>query len=263
MKFAIKNLFAHTQKLSCVILYILYFLASSCGNSNSTESIDEKEINTPPEKQDELYLYAKVENASKYSNIVAVKLMGVDRSIEIDSELARGEWKDGDFSIVLPKTLNPKYFHALINNNGLPTTIINTPSTMTISNKIVKVGNANFCGVDKDDKLVTHFFPFKIDENGNAMSAFFTYVDSDVTISGYDETGVVITEYDEDKNADILYVWKKTTTYSVEWKTGWNVWCLSSFQSVPEKTINEKWSSIPSSILKWYGSEDLWELSKN
>ena len=263
MKSSIKYRFLCIQNFSGVILCMLFYLALGCENSNTTGGADENEIITPPEEQNELYICAKVENASKYSNIVAVKLMGVDRSIEKDVELARFDFKDGGFTIVFPKTLSSKYLHAFINNNGLPVTIINTPSTMSISNKNIKVENANFWGVDNDGNLVTHFFPFKIDNDGNAISAFFTYVDSDVTISGYGETEVAITEYEEADNAYVWYVWKKTTTYSIEWKEGWNVWCLSSFQSVQERTITEKWTSIPSSILKWYGGEDLWSLNRN
>ena len=209
---------------------------------------DDKEISKP---DDELYIHAKVEYASNYSNAVGVKLMGFDRSIDKNIELARGEWKDDGFTIVLPKTLEPNYLHALINNNGLQTTISDTPLTMTISNKNVKVGNVNFWGVNKEGNWVTYFYPFIIDEDGYAKSAFYTYVDSDVTISGYSETEVAIARYDKDKEENIWYLYKKTTTYSIEWKKGWNVWYLSSITSSSERTVTEKWSTISVSQLKW------------
>jgi hypothetical protein len=230
----------------------LIFIFSVLVGGFSCESLVENE-----NKMEEDTLNAKVENASEYSNVVEVILMGYDRSIDRDIELARGDWKDGGFTIVLPKTLAPNYLHALINNDGVQTTIINTPSTLTISNKNVNVGNANFWGLDKEGNLITRFYPFEIDEDGNAKSVVYTYADSDVSIFGYIEGETAITEYDEDKNMDIWYLWKKNTTYSVEWKRGWNVWCFSSFQSASGRTITEKWSTTPGSRLKWYGGEDL------
>jgi len=214
-------------------------------------------------------LCVKVENALKYSNVVQVKLMGFDISIDCDIELARGDWKDGGFTIVLPNSLDPNYLHALINPTNLPTTIHATPSSMTISNKNVKVGNANFWGIDKDGNVVTTFYPFKIDEGDYAKRVFFTYVDSGVTISGYFETGyfesgIDSTEHENSTNISTWYLWEKTTNYSIEWKKGWNVWCCSSVKSVPpERTITEDWFTISSSILKWYGGGDLYKLIIN
>ena len=109
--------------------------------------------------------------------------MGYDRIIDRDIELARGDWKDDGFTIELPKTLDPNYLHALINNNRVYMTIINPPSTVSISNKNVKVGNVAFWGVDKDGNVVTRFYPIEIDSDGNGQDAYYTYVDSDVTIS--------------------------------------------------------------------------------
>lgn len=209
-------------------------------------------------------IFVKVENASKYSHIVEVKLMCYDKSKDRSIELASGDWKDDGFTIVLPKTLEPNYFNALVNNGeiGFPT-IINTSSTMNINNKNVKVGSVNFWGVDKDGNWVTHFYPFEIDKDGDAKSAFYTFVDADVTISGYTESNTVIGEYDEEINATILHEWKTTTNYSVKWKKGWNVWSLSKSESAPERTITEKWSNVSIDELKWYAGEDLSELNIN
>jgi hypothetical protein len=186
--------------------------------------------------------------------------MVYDLSVGWEVEFASGDWKDGGFTIEPSKTLAPNYLYALINNSGQPTTIINPQSTVTISNKNVKLMNASFWGVDKDGNVVTHFYPFRIDEDGNAKEAFYTYVDSDVTIFGRNEGWTIITEYDKDKHADIWYEWKKNTTYSIKWKKGWNVWCLSGSRSTTKRTITEQWSTTPVSGLKWYGGEDLWKL---
>ena len=206
--------------------------------------------------QDDGIVYAKVENASTYSNIVDVKLMGFDRNLDENVELARGEWKDGEFEIELPSTLTKNFLYGLINNNGLPSTIINVQPTLHVSNKNVLLTNVEFWGVDIDDKLVTRFYPFMIYEDGNAEKAICTYVDSDVTISGYTETEVAITEYDEGKNMNIWYLWGKNTSYSIKWGKGWNLWNLSSSKSATERTITEQWSTTPFSGLKWYLEED-------
>lgn len=217
-----------------------------------------KEISRPLD--DEVFFHANVENADKYSHVVEVKFMGFDRRLDQDIELSRGIWKDGSFAIVLPETLNPNYLHALINNNGLQTTIIHTPPTMKISNRNAQIGNVGFWGVDKDGNVVTHFYPFIIDGDGYARKVIYTYADSDVTISGYADGEVAFCEYEADINANVWYIWKKTTTYSIEWKKGWNVWSFLSYKSVPERKMNEEWLTDPDSRLKWYGGGDTREL---
>ena len=215
--------------------------------------------------QDGLYLiHAKVENASKYSNVVEVKLMAGN------IELARGEWKGDGFVIVLPKTLDLNYLHTLINNNKEYMTIIDPPSTVTISNKNVKVWHAKFWGVDKDGNVVTRFYPLEIDKDGSYQDAFYTYVDSDVTISGYTEreyTPMANTEYDNARYIGVNLMLnsfdKIITTYSVQWEKGWNVWSFSRFGNIPENTATEKWAPIPGNILKWYSAEELWIGNRN
>jgi hypothetical protein len=201
---------------------------------------------------------AKVENASKYSNVVVVKLMIGN------IELARGDWKNGGFTIEFPETLNPSYLHALINNNNVYMNINEPPSTVKITNKYVKVYHAVFLGVDINGKVVDRFYPIEIDKNGWGQDVFFTYVDSDVTISGYTERRndvLLFTEYDEARfvGMDIhpMSFGKITTTYSIKWKIGWNVWSFSRFYPSMKNKTTEKWSSTPASKLKWYSGKDL------
>jgi hypothetical protein len=205
---------------------------------------------------------AKVENASKYSNIVEVKLMY--ENLDGYIELARGNWKDGDFTIKFPKTLNPDYLQPLVDKNRLQPTIVDTPSTLIISNKSVKVWNAQFWGVDEKGSIVTRLFPFEIDKDGNAHLVFYTYTNSEASISGYTEReGIVIdTEFHNEafKGMDVHPIWfnKITATYSLEWKEGWNLWIFSRFRHIPEEhTVTEWWSSDAVSKLRWYGGEDL------
>lgn len=204
--------------------------------------------------ENELYFYAKVESASQYSNVVEVKLMVYDRSIYDDSnfyeyvELASGDWKKDGFTIVLPKTLAPNYLRAFTHVGWMPQTIIDTSSTITNSNRNLKVGDIEFWGVDKDGHKICHFFPAKTNEDGNDRETFFIYVDSDVVISGCSEGEIRITpQHDEDR------IMKITTIYSIEWKKGWNALVRSGFVSTLEGTMKEKLSSTPIDSLKWYG----------
>ncbi len=238
----------------CFIVVTL-FATTAC---NKTEKSDEVESNVVTK------IEAKVENASKYSNVVEVKLMMYDLSVNNYIELASGDWEGDGFTIVLPKTIDPNYLHTLINNKEY-LTIIDPPSTVIISNKNVKVLHARFFGVDKDGNIVTRFYPIGIDEAGYGQDAYYTYVDSDVIIFGYTErmnTTLAQTEYDKAKYEGItliLNMWDKITTdYSINWKKGWSLWSFSRFGDIPENTATEKWAPIPVSRLKWFSTEDIW-----
>jgi len=212
---------------------------------------------SPEDNDYELHTSARVENASKYSDVVEVKLIVYDLSTDRYVEVARSNWKDGGFTIILPKALDPNYLHSFIHYDGLPSTITHVSSTLTISNKNVKILNvSDFIGVDKDGNAVTRFYPFKVDKDGNFNVVRFIYVDSDATISGYIKTETAIAEFDDDKNGDIWYVWEKTMNFSLKWKKGWNVWLHSRSYTKTERTIIEQWTTTSESELKWSG-EDL------
>jgi hypothetical protein len=206
--------------------------------------------------KDELCFHAKVENSSKYNNIVEVKLIMRNGITHEDVELAHGDWKDGSFTIILPK-INRNNYREFVNYRILPKTIIEKSTTITISNKDARSGTAEFLGVDKEGNVVTRFFPHRIDEDGNMAKVYFKYINTDVNISGYIEAGVSIEEYDEYINADIMWWWKNYTIYSIEYREGWNV---SSFQSYLEETIIDKESTTSIHNLKWYGGNSWWEL---
>jgi len=206
-------------------------------------------------------IYAKVENPSRFSDVVEVKLVIYDNVDGRYIELARGDWKDDGFTIVLPKTLNSNKLYPLINNkdinSGIAPTITNTSSTMTISNRNIKVANVDFLAFDKDGNQVTYFFLAEIDEDGNRTPSGitnFTYVDADVNISGYSEKEVLdypcgnITWVDM-PIASVL--WKVTNVYSIEWKKGWNIWRFTGEINCLEETRKEEWSIIPMSRLIW------------
>ena len=206
---------------------------------------------------------AKVENASKNVNIVEVKLMVYDFGIDNYVELARSDWKDGGFTIELPKKLEPNCLHLTGYNRGILEPVADPSLNMTISNQNVKAGTAHFWGVDKDGNLVTQFYPFKIDEDGSVNEVFYSFIDSDVTISGSNEKEVIMSMRDSEKKTDILGKTKVTDIYSVKLKKGWNVWWFSGYSSVSERIIINKWSTAPFSNMKWYSFEDRHQLKIN
>jgi hypothetical protein len=206
-------------------------------------------------------IVAKVENAAEFSDVDKVGLIVHDRNTNKTVELASGDWERDGFVIELPETLAPSYLYPLISQDGFPVTIIiYSPSTINISNENVKMAIAKLHVIHKSGNI-TDIYPFKIDKHGNAKRALLTYVDSDITISGYNKGEIAICGYDEDENADVFYLWEKTTVYSIKWKKGWNVWCLSSYMSATKKTITEQWETISVDDLKWYSSKDLDKLN--
>ena len=223
------------------VAIMLLFAASSCENFEKPE-------------EDGFYINAKVENASEYSNVAKVKLMVYNKNIKGYVELTSNDWKGYGFTSVLPTTIDPNYLDAL-NISGYWINLY-TPSTMTVSNTNVKVltVSSSFTGVDKDGTIVAFFQPYAIDEKSNVKDFFYTYVDSDVTISGYSEgTFTVIATEDYTRP----YLWKNTTTYSIVWKKGWNVWWISRAWDTLNATETEEYSSSPIKELKWQGKFSL------
>ena len=237
----------------CFIV-VVFFVTTGCKKFENPD-IEELAFQNPYGD----VIYAKVENPSRFSDVVEVKLVIFD-NVGRYIELAHGDWKDDGFTMTLPKTLNSNKLYALINNDinsGIAPTITNTSSTMTVSNRNVKVVNADFLAFDKDGNQVTYFFLSEIDEDGNRSPngvTYFTYVDSDVNISGYSEREVL--DY---PCGDITWVgepiksvlWKETNVYSIEWKKGWNVWRFTGEINCLEETKKEEWSIIPMSRLVW------------
>ena len=204
---------------------------------------------------------AKVENASKYSNIVAVKLIVYAINAGGVIELARGDWKGDGFTIVFPEMVNPNYLQVSQYNRGLLEPIDNTSLNMTISNRNAKATTAHFWGIDKEGNLVTSFYPLKINGGGNANEVFFSYVNSDVTITGHNETKAV-QDFEVNGTRHIALV-RTSTTYSINLKKGWNAWWLSNIRCEQNFTITNKWSSAPIDKQKWFSFEDKWAILRN
>lgn len=239
----------YTVKTTLCIIVVTLFAATGCemiGELNDVESNVVTKIEV------------KVENASKYSNIVSVKLMVFALSIGDYIELARGDWKGDGFTIVLPETVEQNYLQVSEYNRGLLEPIDNSSLTMIISNRDVKAGTAHFYGVDKDGNFVTSFYPLKINESGAADESFFSYVNSNITISGHDETEAV--QDFEVNGIRYIALVKTSTTYSIDLKKGWNVWWLSNVRCEQDFTITNKWSTTHIDKQKWYSFEDKWEL---
>jgi len=152
--------------------------------------------------------------------------------------------------IELPKRLGSNFLHPLIRHDVLLggywiPGIAEMQPTLTISNESVRVDNNYFAGVDKDGWEVVHFLTF-IKDKDDTHSAHFTYVDSDVTISGYTKREFQITSN---------WFERSTMTCSISWKKGWNVWYLSSYESTTDNMLimENQWSTTPIRKLRWYG----------
>ena len=204
---------------------------------------DEETLETGlKDQQDEGIVYAKVENASKYSNDVEVKFFTFREEYV---ELARSEWKDGSFAIKLPKTLNP---NLLIPFDGVI-------EGLTISKENLKTKEAYFSVLDKKGNYVTSLYLAKKTEDG-FVEAFYEYFDADAIISGSTTNLAYLYEKNDSCDCCELYLWKTNTSFSVEVKEGWNIWYYSASVSREERIITAQWSTTPISGLKWYGDED-------
>ena len=236
-------------------LLSVFVLLSIAGTLSSCGKRAEKEEDGP--LLSDGHICAKVENSSEYSNVAEVKLEGFDFDTYSPVMLASGDWEDGGFTIALPKTLAPNYLHPLISGDWLgilawktiyyaPLTVIDKLSGITISNENVKLMSAEFWGVNKDGySVAVSFSPVKVIDEDNYTRAIFTYVDSDVTISGFTGT----------RNDFGNPPFEIHNIYSIEWEKGWNVWYLSKSRTIIDGTpiLIEQWSTTPVCRLKWYG----------
>ena len=218
------------------ILLMLAGSFSACG---------EKEISQQPDDDGD-WTFIKVADASKYSNITEVRLVAVADLPEGGIELARFEWKDGGFTVELPDFVNPDYLKVYQNIIGL-----------SVSNENVKYIAPFFVGFDKDGNYVTEFFLAKITKDGYTHATYI-YVDSDAVLSGYAEYAAYL--FEKDKNGNCIYslenrhLWKTNTTFSMEWKKGWNIQYDSKSISKTKRTITEllSASTTPVCELKFY-----------
>jgi len=222
-----------TTTILCLIIVTLFATTSCYKPENPNEDV------YVYANKAENVVYAKVENASEYNNITEVKLVMWNINISKHIELARGDWNDDGFTIVLP-AIDSNNFRTLINQKVLPAIISDISSTISITNIDARVGVVEFWGVDKNGNGIVQFFLHKIDEVGNTGTSFFQYVDSDVAISGYIEKGTTATDFDKYCECTTMWAWQNRTTYSVKMQKGWNIW--SNFRSSSKGTITDKWT---------------------
>jgi hypothetical protein len=212
----------------------------------------------------ELRLCVKVENASEYNDVVEVKLMVFEKYDTTKSpgggsfitthriEVARGEWKNGGFTIELPKTLAPNHLRPFIGEVGVnnPTNILVHPTTI-ISNQNVRIADAYFVGVDKGGNAIAIFSPVNMIDKYNYVETFFTFVDSDATISGYTKRE----GHAHPACPDCPSWFEQTTNYLIEWKKGWNVWNISTSHTTTGNIAitTKQWSTKSVNELRWSG----------
>ena len=260
MKKFIKKPFERLKSGTVAILFIFPAVMLMMAGSFSSCTRNEE----PPQQIsiDEWCSNIKITNASEYKNVVEVKLLAYDvNAIRITNghsyngryiELASFDWKDEGFTIELPESLDSNYLRPLVTNGWQVS--IDLGSGIIISNENAKVADILFAGVDKDGHVVATFSPINYKRSDiNLTEAIFTYVDSDVTIFGYNfAQGHCFPAFLGAPS------WvERTTTYSVQWQKGWNVWFHTKQSSEEGYILYEevKWSTNPVSNLKWYGRE--------
>ena len=239
------------------VMVLLFFVTTAVGCDNSNPPTIDNRVQ---------YIHAKVENASEFNNVVEVKLMVFDRydivitsSIERYVELVRGDWKNGSFTIELPKMLDPSHLRPLVGGIGAnrPTNIAFAQRTMDINNRNVRIVDAHFVGIDKDGNIIAVFSLSNRNGGYAGTEVLFTYVDSDVTISGHTR-----------REGHVMSVpggptwFEEITNYSINWEKGWNVWYYLKSSTVTDRIWirTNQWSTTPISGLKWHGSkENLWK----
>lgn len=240
----IKNVIK-TITVMCVVL-----VCYSCNNDemNDIQQEYEKEV------------YAKVENASEFNNVVTVKLMVWSYNTHRYEELARCDWNGGRFTIGFPRIVDSIYLISPIHESWIA-----PQPTVIISDDNIKIADACFVGIDKYGYEVAKFSPIRIDVNyyfteneiGDGLKyadteAFYTFVDSDVIISGYTagQGNYLLPEGSLSPGSFI-----QITNYSIKWKKGWNTWFFSKSHTREGGTMieTEQWSTTPIDGLKWYG----------
>jgi len=223
---------------SCIFKFFAAIIAASIVFSGCDKDKDDDSGGNTASQ-----IIAKVENASKYSDVIKVKLTAWDYTAGKDDVLVTVDFKNGGFTLDLPETLAAKYlasFEATFYRDE------DEVNQLNISNKNAKMTLAEIEGFDADDESVTYFVYGKEDNNSSTV-AYYIYSDSDVDISGTIKT------------TDDEYDWEDNENYSLNLKKGWNVIYLIEYDSTykdGKEISNASITSSPVSGLKWYGNED-------
>ena len=185
-----------------------------------------------------LTVSGRVENASKYSEIVKVKAMLWDSNTEEEIEIAEAEFKkDGSFSITLPATIDTRYLSGWDDED--------IPPALVVSDKSAKSTYLDIAGVDEAGNIRTWLYYGKLMESGAGVYVDYIYSDSNFSITG------THTETEE------LNVYNYV--YALHIKKGWNItYETLSIANGGDGTYirNRTYTSTPISGLKWYGNQD-------
>jgi len=190
-------------------------------------------------------IIAKIVNTSELSNniktvkfVVWRKNSGFDfifdfRYNDIVDVLASAEFKDGGFTLNLPKEVPSQYLQLV--------TEIWNGTGVTISNKNAKIfyqlGILDIFGYNSSDKRIASFY---CNRRETEPSMRYIYTDSDVNISG--------TKTIKHENGDTWMTINKTVALAL--KKGWNVvYCFLG------ETYSEVRSSPAFTDLQWAGYE--------
>ena len=177
---------------------------------------------------------AKIDDASKFSDVKKVKITALyyENDSWVQASIAESDFKDGDFTINLPETVDTKYLYSLENLSKV----------VNVSNKNAKRSNtAQVWGVDSENKNIALFEYKKVSESYMTRMTW-DYVDSDVNISGSSTSTPT-------ENMEL------TITYSLKLKKGWNItYQIETITKQGDKTIQKtEYKNSAVSGLKWIG----------
>ncbi|MDR2844384.1 MAG: hypothetical protein LBV57_07045 [Candidatus Symbiothrix sp.] len=147
-------------------------------------------------------------------------------------EVARGVYKNGDFTLNLPEIVPAKY---------LETLFADAPDGIKVSNAKVKCANFEDVSAYYEEEEVGEFYyGYENEKDDYEIAALFIYVDRDVNITGS------YTEYEDGETY--------TETDNVSLKKGWNT-VYRKYSKSGNEWKGEITTTAPKG-LKWYFDDD-------
>jgi len=189
----------------------------------------DKEDKDPIEDSVVYTITAAVENGNDYKIDAVKAFTGTDEIINFETgEIASSDYKNGGFTLSLPKTIENQYLELLFEEDEIPDAI-----------KISDV-NTKFCyllivAYQSGTKAGEFEYKYLSADETVEIRAFYMYIDRDCSIKGS------YTEIDEDETY---------RTYNVSLKKGWNI--MYVYSRWTESGLRSEATSSVQSGLKWY-----------
>ena len=216
-------------KLACV-LFAACFIFAGCDNDDDDDKGGFK-------------IVGKLDDASHLGDVKTVKFILWDNVADKGVSIAEADFNNGDFTLILPETIDPKILSS-IKDAEFPPSV-----TISSSNPDAKGSGEYYIeGYNSAGKHIANFGYVKVIDNTKSYMGWM-YVDSDVSIKG--------TATDEEDYYGVFYEYNNT--YSLDLKKGWNVFYVSDARTEQDgKRIENFEMRTDGAIsgLKWVGELD-------